>query len=220
MSIEQEIATLNENVALLAKAIANAIERFEAAAIGALAPVAAPEKSPRGRKPAAPTAQTAELPDVAALDKVAAQVTLSKPTDAPLEGDPQGTRYFVIEAHNTVYRQRPGDPDCTFAGSVEVPGATYLVKKEEFASKFKLAQSQEPAAPAPSPVPEKTADVVSLPTTFEHVVNAMRELHKLKGNPGLEKVLSKYKVGRIPQLNGVAPNDTLLAEIKVVMAGA
>ena len=47
-------------------------------------------------------------------------------TKAEIEADnaaaaaAQQTRYWHIASHATVYEQKPGDPDCTLAGAVQV----------------------------------------------------------------------------------------------------
>lgn len=130
------------------------------------------------------------------------------------EGDAPGTRYFWIEAHNTVYKQAPGDADCTLPGAVIVSGTEYLQRKEELAKKFPTATTA-PTATAPQVVASATA-----PATFEAVVNKMRALHAAKQNAGVKKVLEKYGVSGVPALNGKATNDELIAAIDEVMASA
>lgn len=223
MSIEQELSSLNEQLSLLTKAVMLAVEKFS---VFPAAPVV--EKLTKGKKSTSP----ADAPTPAPVTPVVPAVPVAPGTKFTeiegylLDGDPAGTRYFVVEAHNTAYKQRPGDPDCTLEGAVIVPGNIYLAKKEEFEKKFKLAQeaTKVPVQATPEPatsVPSATAsaEVVSMPATFETVINAMRALHKAQGNDGVQKVLAKYNVARIPMLNGVAPNETLLADIEAVALG-
>lgn len=219
MSIEQQLATLSEQMSVLAKAITLAVDRLS---------IAPTEKVAKGKKTtpadAAPVAPVA--PVAPATTDAAPAVEYKAIEGYLLDGDPPGTRYFVVEAHNTAYKQLPGGADCTLAGAVIVPGKVYLAKKEEFEKKFKLAQdvANTPAQVTPEPATTEptataSAEVVSMPVKFEAVIDLMRALHKEQGNDGVQKILSKYGVARIPMLNGVVPNETLIAEIEAVMLG-
>jgi hypothetical protein len=138
-------------------------------------------------------------------------------------GDPDGTRYFIIAAHNTVYKQAPGDADCTIAGAEIVSGAAYLAFQAELAKKFPTAaapQTPAPTAPIATAQPVAASAGATTPTTFEQVVAKMRQLHAKLQNPGIQQVLTKYGVTGVPALNGKASNDTLIADIDAVMANA
>lgn len=222
MSLEQQVETLNENVVNLTNVIRMALEQFAHAA---------PATQGKSKKSVNSSQVIPQQPTAAELDEAGKTVNLAKPMQEPkkldgylLEGDPVGTRYFVIESHNTAYKQLPGDADCTFQGALIVPGSVYLEKKAEFEKKFKLTQNQvsAPATPEPAttePTATVTAEVVSMPVQFETVIAKMRQLHKEQGNAGLEKILKKYGVEKVPQLNGVAPNDELVTAIDLAIAG-
>lgn len=227
MSMEQELSSLSEQVSLLTKAVMLAVEKLSVLPSGPVAPVV--EKLAKSKKQTshadAPVAATPVAP-AATTDASAQGTKFTEIEGYLLDGDPAGTRYFVVESHNTAYKQRPGDPDCTLTGAVIVPGSVYLAKKDEFEKKFKLAQeaAKAPVQATPEPVtsaPTATAsaEVVSMPATFESVINAMRALYKAQGNDGVQKVLVKYGVARIPMLNGVASNENLLADIEAVSLG-
>jgi hypothetical protein len=78
-----------------------------------------------------------------------------------VDGDPVGTRYFVIEKFNTVYAQRPGDMDCTIEGKLIVTAQKYLECKAAFEKKTQEALRGLGAAPAtdaaPAPAPSTPA---------------------------------------------------------------
>lgn len=138
---------------------------------------------------------------------------------APTQSVEPTTRYFHIPAHNTVYMQRPGDPDCTLQGALIVSRDEYLLQKEAIEKKFPTA-----AAPlaivttAPSvTAPAATASVIA--TTFEQVIDKMRQLQREQSQEGIKKVLSKFGVSRVPELQGKVSNDELIAEIDSALVG-
>lgn len=143
-------------------------------------------------------------------------------------GDPEGTRYFVVEAHNTVYSLKPGDVETNVAGAQQVDVDTYLAKKDAFAKKIKAAApSVAPAAAAPvepattaAPAPSAAAPAATASAadpTFVDVVNKVKELHAISGNPGVSQVLTQYGVAKVPELNGKAPNATLIAATQALI---
>lgn len=163
----------------------------------------------------------AESAPVAAAPKArkAAAATPVASSDYPAnEGDPAGTRYFHVPNHNTVYKQVPGAADCTLNGSLIVSGAEYLIQKAELEKKFPTASVA--ATPTPvTTVPTVEAPAAASATTFEQVVDKMRELHKAQGNPGVQSVLTKFCVAAVPALKGKATNDELIAAIDSTLMG-
>lgn len=173
-----------------------------------------PAKTEKGKPAATPTA---------APDATRAAV----PTPVAF-GDPAGTRYFVVEAHNTVFSVKPGDVEPTVAGAVEVHVDAYLAKKDEFAKKIKAAGA---AASAPAPTaapatgePSATPQVVTASAaqpqatepSFQEVVAKLQALHKLGGNDALKRVLDKHGAAKVPDLNGKAANSVLIADTEAV----
>lgn len=165
-----------------------------------------------------------------------AKTTAAAPAAAPAAaktpvafGDPEGTRYFVVEAHNTVFAVKPGDVQPEVAGAVEVGVDEYIAKKDEFAKKIKAATAPSAATAAAAPVAQATT-AAPAPTaqaqpvtasaaepTFVDVVAKVKELHGLKGNEGVLAVLGKYGAPAVPQLQGKAPNAELIATTQALI---
>lgn len=147
----------------------------------------------------------------------------------PNEGDPIGTRYFHVPAHNTVYKQLPGDMDCTLPSATIVTGTEYLAQKADLEKKFATAAQPVVANPAQaatattaSTAPSATAPAATASTggkTFEDVINKARELHAAQGNVGLKRVLDKYSVQGVQALNGKASNEDLISTIDSILMG-
>lgn len=165
-----------------------------------------------------------------------AKTTASAPAAAPAAaktpvafGDPEGTRYFVVEAHNTVFAVKPGDVQPEVSGAVEVGVDAYIAKKDEFAKKIKAATAPSaataaaaPVAPATTAAPAPTAQAQPATASaadpaFVDVVAKVKELHGLKGNEGVMAVLTKYGVGSVPLLQGKAPNAELIATTQALI---
>lgn len=126
-----------------------------------------------------------------------------------VEGDPQGTRYFHIPAHNSIYRQLPGEPDCTLPSATIIAGSEYLRLKAEYAAKFPTgAQGAQAASPAPSPASATPAaspasspqpDASAAPT-MQTITAKLMAIHKRDGNAGVAPILAKFAVAAVPQL--------------------
>jgi len=155
----------------------------------------------------------------------------SEPISAPVATTPvplavatgpkaDGTRYFHIPEHNTVYIQAPGIADCNVAGAIEVSEVEYEAAKAAIAKKFSTASAAATPSPATS-APTATAPVVvasasAEPVSFERVVEKLRAMHKVQGDTGISKVLAHFGVNRVPELNGKADNASVLAFIETV----
>ena len=161
----------------------------------------------------ATTAESAKAPRTKKADPAAAQIALTLPVVASgfaiNPGDAEGTRYFEVVAHNTVYQQNPGGADCTLAGAVQVSGPDYLAKKAELTKKFPTAVPAEvvpPASAAPvataatAPSATASADTVSTGLTFPDVVAKCQALHKAEGNAGLSAILTLFGAAKVPEL--------------------
>lgn len=193
MSLEQALA---ENTATMKQLIAV----MQSGVIPA-----APQ--PEGVKPAG-KGKKAETPPPAGA------VVTTSTTNAlgTVEGDPVGTRYWLIEKHNTVYAQRPGEPDCTIEGAVITSAADYVAKKAQYALILPTgaaggAQSASSAAtPAAATNTATTASsgspATSQPAALDGpaIVAKCQGLHKAQGNTGLKSVLDKFGVAKVPDL--------------------
>jgi hypothetical protein len=159
-----------------------------------------------------------------AVPTPSAPVTLGGDTN-DAAGNPIGTLYFDVAAHNTVYAVRPGDHNPTVAGAVQVADTQYLTLKAKYAANFNLppAASAAPAAPAPAatpttvataptaPAPAAPASAGSAEPTFVDVVAKFKELIGLAGNPPMAKILAVYKATKLTELNGKVACAELIA---------
>ena len=153
-----------------------------------------------------------------------------------VDGDPEGTRYFVVEKHNTVYAQKPGDPDCTLPGALIVPGEIYLQKKAEFSAKTAavLAAQNSPAVTPPA-ASTPTAPTASSPTSapsaevgFQQIVDRITVLNKSPqpghGREGVLAILRKYLPNderpSVTKLQPLGRNAEILADIEAALAPA
>lgn len=169
---------------------------------------------------AAPAAKTrAKKSDAAAVPAATGNFAL-------LEGDAEGTRYFLIEKHFTVSRVLPGEAVISIDGTVEVDGATYAAKKEEFAKKSLTSVSAtQTAAPASVSTTAATASVASsseATVSFKQVVEKLMELSKDarpgKGREAIVGFLAKHNVKTVPMLESLGKPADLLAEVEALMA--
>lgn len=221
MSLEQALAENTAALIRLHTVLTTATEvqasfGVSADAARAAAAPAAETKPTRTRKAAAAaTEQAAATTTVASTDTAGATTTSFGPV---VEGDPDGTRYFVIAKHNTVCAIKPGEQIPNVEGQKEVSGEHYLIAKAQLAAKFATAPAatQTTTQATATTAPTATAQQVSAPEgpTFEQVVAKARELHGLKGNDGLMVVLTKFGAGSVPALNGKAPNAELIKAIE------
>ncbi|UZZ64542.1 hypothetical protein [Curvibacter phage PCA1] len=219
MSLEQALAENTAAMNRLVTVLTTATEAQASFAVsaGAAQAAAAPAeaKATRTRKNTAAVAETAAAVTTAAPAATAPAANNLGPV---VEGDPDGTRYFVIPKHNTVCAIKPGEVVPNMESQIEVSGANYLIAKAQLAAKFATAPAvtqtttQAPATTAPS----ATAQVVTVQEgpTFEQVVAKARELHALKNNEGLMVILNQFGAASVPALQGKAPNAELIAAIE------
>lgn len=119
------------------------------------------------------------------------------------EGDPAGTRYFHIEAHNTIYRQLPNDPDCTMAGAIIISGTEYTRLKALYAAKFPTsAQGAQATATAQTPaaITPAASTASSSAPTMQSITEKLMAIHKRDGNAGLAPILAHFGVSKVPEL--------------------
>lgn len=208
MSLEQ---TLGQTNTLLTQLIAILTTGIEAQTT--IGEADAPKK-PRGR-PRADSATTAPTPTQAM---------------GLVEGDPDGTRYFLVEKHNTVYQQKPGDPDCTVQGAEIITAEHYLLKKAEFAAKTAaiLAAQKSPVVTQAAPSPTAQTASSSEPVAFQQIVERITALNKSPepghGREGVLAVLRKYLPGderpSVTKLQPLGRNAEILADIEAALSPA
>ena len=158
--------------------------------------------------------------------------TRAKKADEPVatakadlvDGDPEGTRYWVSEETQTAYAQKPGDPDPKDQSFKIQSSAYYLEKKAEFAKNAAaVAEAQKSAATAPTATPPAdaaSAGAVEWDTVF-------REIKALSTAPtgGRDAVLGVLKhfgcEGKtVPALKDLNKNADILAHVQGLMAPA
>lgn len=156
--------------------------------------------------------------------------TTRKPKDEPakadvVDGDAEGTRYWVSESLAQVYAQKPGDPDPEDQTFKIESSAHYLAKKAEFAKNASAAAAASPATAGSDP--SATAQVAGVSeVTFKQVTDSILELSKHTGpNGGRDGVLAVLKQfgcegKKVPDLGGLNKNAEILAFVKAQMAPA
>ena len=157
----------------------------------------------------------------------------SKKTDEPavkqdlVDGDPEGTRYWVSEETQTAYAQKPGDPDPKDQSFKIESSAQYLAKKAEFAKNAQdaAAASQASATTAPSATAQPdTASAATSGADWDTVFRAIKELSTAPTG-GREAVLGVLKhfgcEGKtVPALKDLGRNADILAHVQGLLAPA
>lgn len=195
--------------------------------------VTAPAAETKGRAKKTETVVEAAAP--AATPAAAPAADTGHTNDAA--GNPIGTKYFDVPAHNTVYAVKPGETEPSVSGAIAIADSQYLAKKAEYAKNFNLpasapAASAAPAAPAPvatataatgepsaAPQPATASDGNPEPS-FVDVVNKCKELHGLTGNDGLAAFLRKHGADKVPGLQGKATNAALITDLNATIDAA
>ena len=208
MNIEQRLESIDTSLKTLVTILqsAGAITAV-AGAPEVTAAASAPEtKKPRAKKADEPAATTkADLVD----------------------GDPDGTRYWVSEETQTAYAQKPGDPDPADQSFKIESSAHYLAKKAEFAKNAQdaAAASQKPATTEPSATAQPdTASAQTSGADWDTVFRAIKELSTAPTG-GREAVLGVLKhfgcEGKlVPALKGLNKNADILTHVQGLMTPA
>lgn len=210
MNIEDRLESIDTSLKTLVTILQSA---------GAITAVAgAPEATP-----AAPAAETKK--------------TRAKKADEPaattkadlVDGDPEGTRYWVSEETQTAYAQKPGDPDPKDQSFKIESSAQYLAKKVEFAKKAQeaaaAAASQASATSEPSATAQPgTASAKTSDADWDTVFRAIKELSTAPTG-GREAVLGVLKhfgcEGKtVPALKDLNKNAEILAHVQGLLAPA
>lgn len=125
-------------------------------------------------------------------------------------GDPEGTRYFHIAAHNTVAAIKPGEPIPSIAGIAEIDGSEYDALNAKYSSALVQPEGNGASA-AGATSAAQTASVAgqasSQPTIDgPAVMEIFKKLHARDGNDGLRIALEELskqlgsKVARVGDL--------------------
>ena len=209
MNIEDRLESIDTSLKTLVTILQSA---------GAITAVAgAPEAAA-----AAPAADTKPKATRKAKDEPAA------PTKADLvDGDPEGTRYWVSEETQTAYAQKPGDPDPKDQSFKIESSAQYLAKKAEFAKNAQdaAAASQKPATTEPSATAQPdTASAATSGADWDTVFRAIKDLSTAPTG-GREAVLGVLKhfgcEGKtVPALKDLGKNAEILAHVQGLMTPA
>lgn len=165
---------------------------------------------------AAPTAET-KKPRTKKTDEPATKADL-------VDGDAEGTRYWVSDETQTVYAQKPGDIDPTDQSFKIESSAQYLAKKAEFAKNAQDAAAATQATATTAPSATAKPDGASANADWDTV---FREIKALSTAPtgGREAVLGVLKhfgcEGKtVPALKDLNRNADILAHVQGLLAPA
>ena len=207
MNIEQRLESIDTSLKTLVTILqsAGAITAVAGAPEAAAAAPAAETKKPRAKKTDEPATAKADLVD----------------------GDPEGTRYWVSEETQTAYAQKPGDPDPKDQSFKIESSAQYLTKKAEFAKNAQDAAAASQATATSEPSATAQPDTASAKTSDADWDTVFRAIKELSTAPtgGREAVLGVLKhfgcEGKtVPALKDLNRNADILAHVKGLMAPA
>jgi len=208
MNIEDRLESIDTSLKTLVTILQSA---------GAITAVAGAPEAPT----AAPAAETKKPRTAKIKDEPAA------PAKADLvDGDVEGTRYWVSDETQTAYAQKPGDIDPTDQSFKIESSAQYLAKKAEFAKKAQDAAAAAASQASATSEPSATAkqDGASANADWDTV---FREIKALSTAPtgGREAVLGVLKhfgcEGKtVPALKDLNRNADILAHVQGLLAPA
>ena len=216
MSLEQ---ALIENTETMKRLIAVMSTAAEAGSLTAAAPAPAPEKVSRKRTTAAAAETAAGTSAASTTGGEGTKEVLNQGEDTGLgvvDGDPAGTRYFVIEKHRTAAAVRPGEVVPTIEGILQVAPAEYLAAKARFTGNLVTPETapSPAAAPAASPAAapaqatqsastassQQPAESQASGVTLQAITDKLLALHKIKGNPAIAPFLERFKATSVKLL--------------------
>lgn len=217
MSLEQAIEKTNTLLEQLIAIVTTGIEAR--ATLGTPDAAAEPVKTTRTRKP---------------KDEPAAATTTTDANPLGLvDGDPEGTRYWVSEQYKTAYAQKPGDPDPKLADIKIVTAAHYSERKAEFTKNAPavVEQTTEPAATPATTTPdastassEKPADEVPFAKIIERITVLNKSDKPGHGREGVMAILKKYLPDdakpSVTKMQPLGKNAEILADIEAALAPA
>ena len=144
-----------------------------------------------------------------------------------VDGDPEGTRYWVSEETQTAYAQKPGDPDPKDQSFKIESSTQYLTKKAEFAKNAQDAAAASQATATSEPSATAQPDTASAKTSDADWDTVFRAIKELSTAPtgGREAVLGVLKhfgcEGKtVPALKDLNKNAEILAHVQGLLAPA
>lgn len=221
MSLELRITELTAAIERLTAVMqsgttANAVVGTTLAAAETAATTAkrAKKETPTPTSAPAPAAASTTGSPAAQPTTVRASITLGAANDGKTpssglqQGDPEGTLYFHVAAHNTVAAVQPGQVVPNIAGMVEVNGLIYADLKAKYAAAMVPSQqgaasggaAATPAAATPSASTASSGTPSSSADSGALVMEKCKALHVRDGNDALRKVLDKFGVARVGEL--------------------
>lgn len=202
MAIEDTLNSIDHSLKLIVTILQSA---------GAISAQPGPDSAP---------AETTK-PAVKATKATKAKDTSTNPDPASLmglvEGDAEGTRYWVSEELSTVYTQKPGDPDPQPASFKIETAAHYTTKKAEFAKKSSQATGAQTTEAAKVPAATTpAASTASSAPVWKDVLTAIQELNKSDkpghGRDGVMAVLKQFGLEgqKVPALEALGKHADIL----------
>lgn len=172
-----------------------------------------------------------------AADEAAAAAAAGKTSPALglVDGDPEGTRYWVSDELQTAYAQKPGDPDPQPQSFKLTSAADYLEKKATFAAKKDQTVAQtaatgaapaatEPSATAPAATASAATSAAAEPT-WKEVLASLQDVNKsTKAGHGRDGILALLKQfgceGKtVPALEPLGKHSAILAAARAMLDG-
>jgi hypothetical protein len=169
-----------------------------------------------------------------AADEAAAAAGKTSPALGLVDGDPEGTRYWVSDELQTAYAQKPGDPDPQPQSFKLTSAADYLEKKATFAAKKDqtvaqpVTTSAAPAATEPSataPAATASAATSAAEPTWKEVLASLQDVNKsTKAGHGRDGILALLKQfgceGKtVPALEPLGKHSAILAAARALLDG-
>lgn len=147
-----------------------------------------------------------------------------------VDGDPQGTTYWVSESLKTVYAQTPGNPAPDDQSFKIETAAHYTTKKSEFAKKSNPATGEQTGANAKTPVTDtQGASTASSSTPWASVMEQIKLLNAGtapgQGRDGVKVLLTAFGMNgtegqKVPNLAALGKNDEILKFVNNLLAPA
>lgn len=167
-------------------------------------------RTTRAKKDTQPAADGAASTGSPASDAADSSVNDGKKVSVKLRsGDPEGTRYFHIEAHRTVAAVKPGEVIPSIPNMVEIDGAQYDELKTGYtapAATTGNADAATPAATTPSASTASSSTSAAAATSTAAsvdgpaVVDLCKKLHARDGNDAIKGVLDHFKASKVGEL--------------------
>ena len=144
-----------------------------------------------------------------------------------VDGDPQGTTYWVSESLKTVYAQTPGNPAPDDQSFKIETAAHYTTKKSEFAKKSSPATGEQTGANAKTPAQDtQGASTASSGTPWSSVMDQIKVLNAGtapgQGRDGVLATLKHFGMDgkKVPELASLGKNDDILAFVNNLLTPA